>query len=99
MPLAAAMQPGAFFLPFIMLLGLFDGLVLLKISMQVIAGIATYGLLRTLGLGRWASCLGGVLFQLSGIFAFFRMRRSCRHHSSLCCCWQLKDVCNEQRRA
>ena len=71
LPLAAEMQPGVFFLPFIVLLGLFDGLLLLKIVMQAIAGVATYGLLRTLGLGRRAACLGGILFQLNGTFAFF----------------------------
>lgn len=71
LPLAAEMQPGAFFLPFILLLGLFDGLLLLKIVMQAIAGMATYGLLRALGLGRRAACLGGILFQLNGTFAFF----------------------------
>ncbi len=71
LPLAAEMQPGVFFLPFIVLLGLFDGLLLLKIVLQAIAGVATYGLLRTLGLGRRAACLGGVLFQLNGTFAFF----------------------------
>jgi hypothetical protein len=71
LPLAAEMQPGAFFLPFVLLLGLFDGLLLLRILMQVVAGLATYGLLRALSLGRRPACLGGILFQLNGTFAFF----------------------------
>jgi len=71
LPLAAGMQPGAFFLPFILLLGLWDGLTWLKVTMQAMAGLATYALLRRLGVGRWAACLGSVLFELNGTFALF----------------------------
>ncbi len=70
LPLAAEMQPAAFFLPWVLLLGLPGGLLLLKITMQMIAGPAMWGLLRQLGLARGAALLGGVLFQVSGNFAW-----------------------------
>jgi len=71
MPLAGEMQPAAFLLPFILLLRVAHGLVLLKIAMQVIAGLSMWALLRKLGIGRVAALAGGVLFELNGTFAWF----------------------------
>lgn len=71
LPLAAELQPGAFFFPFVFLLGLFNGVLYLKIAMQMIAGVVTYALLRELRLGRRAGLVGALLFQLNGTFAWF----------------------------
>ena len=71
LPLAAEMQPGAFFLPFVLLLHLGHGLILLKIALQAVAGLATHALLRRLGLTRAAALLGGICYQLNGTFAWF----------------------------
>ncbi|WP_431270050.1 hypothetical protein [Dankookia sp. P2] len=64
LPLAAEMQPGALFLPFVLLLSFGQGVILLKIVMQAIAGLATYALLRQLGLTRTAALIGGICYQL-----------------------------------
>ncbi len=66
MPLAGEMQPGAFFLPFNLLLLLPHGVLWLQITMQVIGGLATFALLRELGLSRVASVMAGMLFELNG---------------------------------
>ncbi|MBV9757902.1 MAG: hypothetical protein JO047_12660 [Alphaproteobacteria bacterium] len=71
LPLAAEMQPAAFFLPFVLLLHLFDGVTLLRIAMQSIAGVATFALLRQLGIGARAAFVGAVLFALNGSFCWF----------------------------
>lgn len=71
LPLAAEMQPSAFFLPFVFLLGLFDGVLYLKITVQILAGLASYALLRELQIGRRASLTAAILFQLNGTFAWF----------------------------
>jgi hypothetical protein len=70
MPLAGEMQPAAFFLPFVLLLGFDGGILVLKIVLQIIAGLATCGLLRQLGLRTLSSLTGGILFQLCGTFAW-----------------------------
>jgi hypothetical protein len=70
MPLAGELQPGAFFLPFSLLLQLSGGIVWQQISMQIIAGLATYVLLRELGLSRLAAWMGGSLFALNGTIAW-----------------------------
>ena len=69
-PLAGELQPGAFFLPFNLLLLLKEGLLWQRIAMQIIAGLATYALLRELGLSRLAALLGGALFALNGVIAW-----------------------------
>jgi hypothetical protein len=56
-PLAGELQPGAFFLPFNLLLLLKEGLLWQRIVMQIIAGLGTYTLLRELGLSRLAALL------------------------------------------
>ncbi|MFC7474600.1 hypothetical protein ACFQS7_09565 [Dankookia sp. GCM10030260] len=71
LPLVAEMQPAAFFLPFVLLLSLEDGLILQKMALQVLAGLATYALLRRLGLTRAAALLGGICYQVNGTFAWF----------------------------
>jgi hypothetical protein len=69
-PLAGELQPGAFFLPFNLLLLLKEGLLWQRIAMQGIAGLATYALLRELGLSRLAAFLGGALFAVNGVIAW-----------------------------
>ena len=71
LPLAAEGQNGAFFLPFVLLLRLFDGVVYLKIVLQVVAGLACYALLRELALARLAALTGALCFELNGTFAWF----------------------------
>jgi hypothetical protein len=69
-PLAGELQPGAFFLPFNLLLLLKEGLLWQRIAMQILAGLATYALLRELGLSRLAAFLGGALFAMNGVIAW-----------------------------
>ena len=71
LPLAAEMQPAAFFLPFVLLLHFAHGVLYLKIALQLLAGLTMLGFLRALGLMGWAACLGAVLFQLGGTFAWY----------------------------
>lgn len=71
LPLAAEMLCSALFLPFVLLLHFAQGALLLKLAMQMIAGFATYELLRALGLGRLAAFTGGALYELNGTFAWF----------------------------
>ena len=70
MPLAGELQPGVFFLPFTLLLWLPEGILWQQVSMQIIAGLATYALLRELGLSRLAALTGGALFALNGTIAW-----------------------------
>jgi len=70
MPLAGELQPGAFFLPFNLLLLLPEGILWQQIAMQIIAGLSTYALLRELELSRLAALMGGVLFALNGTIAW-----------------------------
>lgn len=70
-PLAAEMQTISFFLPFVLLLHFPSGVIFLKISLQIIAGLATYALLRQLGLGRLAAFAGAVFYEFNGPFAWF----------------------------
>jgi hypothetical protein len=70
LPLAAEMQNSALFLPFVLLLKFADGILYLKICMQMLAGLASFALLRQLGFGRGIALAGGVLFELNGTFAW-----------------------------
>jgi hypothetical protein len=70
LPLAAEYQPAAFF-PFVFLLLLPKGTVLLQVALQVIAGWGTYGLLRHLGASRLAASTAGLLFAFNGTLAWF----------------------------
>ena len=69
-PLAGELQPGAFFLPFNLLLLLKEGVLWQRIAMQIIAGLGTYALLRELRLSRLAAFLGSALFALNGVIAW-----------------------------
>lgn len=70
MPLAGEMQASALFLPFVLLLHFANGPLLLKLAMQMLAGLASFALLRRLGLDRLAALLGGLMFGLCGTFAW-----------------------------
>jgi hypothetical protein len=70
LPLAAEMQSAALFLPFTLLLDAPEGVELVKIALQIVAGWATFALLLQLGLARRVALLGGVLFELNGTFAW-----------------------------
>jgi hypothetical protein len=71
LPLAAEMQPSAFFLPFTLLLALPGGVLWLKIALQALAGWTTFALLHQLDFCARIALLGGVLYQLNGTFAWF----------------------------
>lgn len=71
LPLAAEGQNQALFLPFVLLLALRDGPLLLLIAMQEVAAFSTYALLRQMALGRAAAWTGGALFAINGTFAWF----------------------------
>jgi hypothetical protein len=71
LPLAAEMQPAAFFLPFSLLLALPNGVLALKIALQVVGGWSAYALLLQIGLARRVALAGAMLFELSGSFAWF----------------------------
>lgn len=68
-PLAGEMQAAALFPPTWLLL-LPQGQVLEHILFQVVAGLASYALLRTLGIGRVGAWLGATAFSFNGVFAW-----------------------------
>ncbi len=68
-PLAGEMQSAAFF-PLTLLLIAPWGQTVFHLCLQVIAGVATYYLLRQLRLSRTASLTGAVLFEFNGVFAW-----------------------------
>jgi hypothetical protein len=70
MPLAGELQPGAFFFPFNLLLLLGQGILWQQIFMQIIAGLATFALVRELGLSRLAALVAGILYALNGTIAW-----------------------------
>lgn len=68
-PLAAEMQSAALFPPtWLLLLPL--GQVIEHILFQIVAGLATYAVLRRLGAGRLGSWLAGTAFAFNGMFAW-----------------------------
>lgn len=69
MPLAGEMQSAAFF-PLTLLLIVPWGQTLFHLCLQMLAGVATYYLLRQLRLSRTASMTGAVLFEFNGVFAW-----------------------------
>jgi hypothetical protein len=71
MPLAAGMQPASFFLPFVLLLHFKAGVLLLKITMQCLAGLCMFACLREMNISRAASLLGALLFEFNGTFAWY----------------------------
>jgi hypothetical protein len=68
-PLAGEMQSAALF-PLVLLLALPGGLVWFHISLELIAGIATYFLARRLGAPTVIAAVGGALFALNGTYAW-----------------------------
>jgi hypothetical protein len=71
LPLAAEAQNCAFFLPFVLLLALPHGLLLLKMTVIALAGLFTWPLLRRLGCGGMPALVGAALFEMNGTFAWF----------------------------
>ncbi|HEX4774497.1 MAG TPA: YfhO family protein [Candidatus Saccharimonadales bacterium] len=69
-PLAGDMQSAALF-PLTLILELSNGLLYFHIILEVIAGVATYYLLRKLGLRKVTSTVFGIAFGLNGAFAWF----------------------------
>ncbi len=68
-PLAGEYQPAAFFLPFVLLLALPNGVLLLKLALQLIAGAAMLSFARRLGWHRSTAVVAAVLWELNGTFA------------------------------
>jgi hypothetical protein len=68
-PLAGEMQSAALF-PLTLWLALPGGLVWFHISLELIAGIATYFLARRLGASTMIAAMGGALFALNGTYAW-----------------------------
>lgn len=68
-PLFGEGQSAALFPPTILLLAA-KGQVLFHLILQVVAAVATQRLLKTVGMTRWVSIVGGVLFGLNGTYAW-----------------------------
>jgi len=68
-PLAGEMQSTSLF-PLILWLALPGGLVWFHISLELVAGIATYFLARRLGASTIIAAVGGALFALNGTYAW-----------------------------
>jgi hypothetical protein len=68
-PLAGEMQSASLF-PLVLLLALPGGLVWFHISLELIAGVATYFLARRLGASTVIAAGGGALFALNGTYAW-----------------------------
>ena len=68
-PLLAEMQSAAFFPP-TLLLALPQGQLYFHVTLELIAGLATWFLLRELGFSRPIATVGGILFALNGTFAW-----------------------------
>jgi hypothetical protein len=69
-PLAGEMQSAALFPPTLLTL-LGNGQLFEHILFELVAGLATFALLRRLGISRWAATAGGIAFGLNGTFAWF----------------------------
>jgi hypothetical protein len=69
-PLAAEMQSAAFFPP-TLLTAVDNGQIYERVILELVAGVATYLVLRRLRLARWAAVAGGIAFGLNGTFAWF----------------------------
>jgi hypothetical protein len=68
-PLAGEGQSAALF-PLTPLLALATGQLYFHIILEGIAGLATQRLLKEMGLARWVTVVGGILFALNGTFAW-----------------------------
>jgi hypothetical protein len=69
-PLAGGMQSAAFFLPFILLLRLANGLLYFHVALEVLAALGAYLLLRRLRVGHAVAVAGGIAFGVSGTMAW-----------------------------
>lgn len=69
-PLAGEMQSAALFPPTLLTL-LSNGQLFEHMLFELIAGLATFLLLRRLEVTRWAALAGGIAFALNGTFAWF----------------------------
>ncbi|HQT83887.1 MAG: hypothetical protein B7Z58_11345 [Acidiphilium sp. 37-64-53] len=68
MPLAAEMQTLSFFLPFVLIMKYWQGWFVVKLLMQVIAGLGTYALMLQIGCRRTPGLVSAGLFALNGAF-------------------------------
>ncbi len=71
LPLASEMQSTAMFLPFVLLLHFANGMLFLKLVLQLLAGAFTFACLRQTGISRYASAVAAILFSLNATFACF----------------------------
>jgi hypothetical protein len=69
-PLAGEMQSAALFPPTLLTL-LSNGQLYEHMLLEIVAGIATYLLLRRISVNRWISAAAGIAFALNGTFAWF----------------------------
>ncbi len=69
-PLAGEMQSAALFPP-TLLTALGNGQLYEHILFELVAGLATFALLRRLEVSRWAAVAAGIAFGLNGTFAWF----------------------------
>jgi hypothetical protein len=69
-PLAGGMQSGPFF-PLTLLLVVHQGMLAVQVALELVAGWATYFLIRRLAVGRTFAVAAGVAFALCGTFAWF----------------------------
>ena len=68
-PLIGELQSGGLF-PFTMLLLFHDGSLVFHLSLEVVAGVATYWLLREFRCSPLVAAIGGMLFATNGTFAW-----------------------------
>ncbi len=71
-PLAGEMQSAALFLPFVLLLTLPHGTFLFHLSLELVAGLSTLALLRTMRLSWVASTTAAGLFAVNGSFSLMQ---------------------------
>jgi hypothetical protein len=69
LPLAAEMQPGALFLPLVLLNHFSNGTLYIKVILQILSGLGTYLLLKKIGLLRLSAIAGAILYEFNGAFA------------------------------
>jgi hypothetical protein len=69
LPLAAEMQPGALFLPLVLLDHFSNGPVYIKVILQILAGLGTYLVLKKIGLMRLSALAGAILYEFNAAFA------------------------------
>lgn len=70
LPLAAEVQPGSLFLPFVLLYHFRNGGVWVATLLQMLTGLCTYAFLRKIKLSELAAFTGALLFELNGTFAW-----------------------------